>query len=305
MATHSSRVRLTLFLCLRSDYDAKMRRSWKDHWFTRPPEVRSLYYQKLIRWSSFLAYHRSGCTQGLPFGLYAKWGDVRRRRSEALATMYVAATTTIPVPIVLDLVPHPRGSLIIMTRLPGKDIMDALDRGTVKPREFEDKIRDWLGQLHALPTPDRRAVCSFDGSPCICFRVQQDGDAFGPYPDISSFQQGLYTSIAYEHHPRLQEIGKKSYAKRHRISFAHGDIHLNNILVHHGKLSGLVDFECAGWYPEYWDFVVAYYMGQGVEKWKETLKKIFPQYSEELELEKEMWPVHMEFARWKTIRRYF
>lgn len=39
------------------------------------------------------------------------------------------------------------------------------------------------------------------------------------------------------------------------IVFTHGDIAARNILVRDGRIVAIVDWEFAGWYPEYWEYV--------------------------------------------------
>jgi hypothetical protein len=41
------------------------------------------------------------------------------------------------------------------------------------------------------------------------------------------------------------------------IVFTNGDLDPRNILVQGGRVSGIVDWEQAGWYPEYWEYVKA------------------------------------------------
>jgi len=43
----------------------------------------------------------------------------------------------------------------------------------------------------------------------------------------------------------------------HRILFTHGDLKPHNILVKDGHITGFLDWESAGWYPDYWDFTTA------------------------------------------------
>lgn len=51
---------------------------------------------------------------------------------------------------------------------------------------------------------------------------------------------------------------------------------LFNILVEHGKLSGMVDFGCAGFYPEYWEYTKGIYGHFGLETaWPDTLTDAF------------------------------
>jgi aminoglycoside phosphotransferase (APT) family kinase protein len=49
----------------------------------------------------------------------------------------------------------------------------------------------------------------------------------------------------------------------HRIVFTHGDFKTHNILIDDGgRLSGFLDWESAGWCPEYWEFTTAMRFGQ-------------------------------------------
>jgi aminoglycoside phosphotransferase (APT) family kinase protein len=69
----------------------------------------------------------------------------------------------------------------------------------------------------------------------------------------------------------------------HRIVLAHGDLHQDNILVKDGKITGLIDWEQAGWYPEYWDYIKFCYISATHRDWKDYAKEIFSQtYEEEL-----------------------
>lgn len=41
----------------------------------------------------------------------------------------------------------------------------------------------------------------------------------------------------------------------HRILFTHGDLSPTNVMVKGGRIVGILDWEYAGWHPEYWEFV--------------------------------------------------
>ena len=42
--------------------------------------------------------------------------------------------------------------------------------------------------------------------------------------------------------------------KGHSIVFTHGDFLPRNIIVKDRKVVGILDWEMAGWYPEYWEY---------------------------------------------------
>lgn len=225
-----------------------------------------------------------GASQRLPLGLYMKVGQAESIKSEALATMHVAKHTTIPVPTILDVVPHPKGACMIMTTLPGVPAGIALHTGELPQNVFEDTMQDWLTQLRSLPTPSIDAVSSFDGGKLRSNRVTDS--RFGPFPSIAAFHK--FVGSGPEH---LRQFTEKAYSKPHRICFTHGDLHLHNILTQGGKITGLLDWECAGWWPEYWDYTIAMYFHRRSPKWAMSFNNIFPQYSDELAAEVEIWKI--------------
>lgn len=43
------------------------------------------------------------------------------------------------------------------------------------------------------------------------------------------------------------------HSRQHQSFFTHADLHPTNILIDRGRLSGIIDWECAGYFPEYWE----------------------------------------------------
>ncbi|KAF8639328.1 hypothetical protein AX17_001576 [Amanita inopinata Kibby_2008] len=86
-----------------------------------------------------------------------------------------------------------------------------------------------------------------------------------------------------------QNRNQKPKRKRHRILFTHGDLNLRNILIHKGKITGIVDWTCAGWYPEYWDLTKAIYAHPRLKKWLKFWEEVLPGYGGELERERLLW----------------
>ena len=87
-----------------------------------------------------------------------------------------------------------------------------------------------------------------------------------------------------EEYEKTLALAKKILDMPHRIVFTHGDLKAHNILVNdEGHLSGFLDWECAGWCPEYWDFTTA--MRFGRNSWWYQVASILggDQYSAELE----------------------
>jgi aminoglycoside phosphotransferase len=94
----------------------------------------------------------------------------------------------------------------------------------------------------------------------------------GPFADTRDFYAFLFSPASSHGFGSTAEYeeallcAKKIQQRSHRITFTHGDFKAHNILVdEEGHLSGFLDWECAGWHPEYWEFTTA--MRFGKDSW--------------------------------------
>ncbi|GJE99664.1 hypothetical protein PsYK624_159350 [Phanerochaete sordida] len=225
--------------------------------------------------------------QSLPLGLHGKY-TYEDGIAEVLATMFVRANTTIPVPDILDVIELPRDTFIIMNTLPGKHLGGGLEHmDAAGVAAFVDDLRGWLHQLRSLVPPPGTSVGSVLGTPSTQFRISTS-DPIGPYRTIDELHQDILNRFIEPE--AADQVVRKSYSKRHRLCFTHCDLNSRNVLMHNGRLSGLVDFGSSGWFPEYWEYGASswgftYYYPQ----WVEGLHKIFPQYRDEYEAEEILW----------------
>lgn len=78
----------------------------------------------------------------------------------------------------------------------------------------------------------------------------------------------------------------------HTVRLSHGDLALRNIVVDgRGRLVGLVDWENAGWYPDYWE-LTAFYSTIPQQRWADVCSEIFPDasdFDDELAIERRLW----------------
>lgn len=81
------------------------------------------------------------------------------------------------------------------------------------------------------------------------------------------------------------------HARAYRSVFTHADLHPSNIVIDRGRLSGLVDWECAGFYPEYWEYTKLMYGAERFPDIQDIIRDAFTEgsYEEELEAETRLW----------------
>jgi aminoglycoside phosphotransferase len=84
--------------------------------------------------------------------------------------------------------------------------------------------------------------------------------AHSPCESQSKFNDHLFSSASnhsFETRDEFEEkvaVAKRLQPMRHPVVFTHGDFKHHNIMVHNGHVSGFLDRESAGWYPDYWEF---------------------------------------------------
>jgi len=189
-----------------------------------------------------------------------KWGC---EESELEAHRYIAANTTIPVPK-LHRVHNLRGKLALeMEYIADGEILRAHwgDYTDQQKMALVDEVAGYINQLRDLEPPNAHRVSSTDGNACRQIRVGSV-KRFGPFDDIPAFHNFIRGNMDFEN--TLQGFGEEVVQVHQRddyaIRFTHGDLGVQNILVRKdATVAAIIDWECAGWYPEYWEYTMAHY----------------------------------------------
>ena len=260
-------------------------------WLAFPSHIRLFVYELLVK-IGIRIYGRTTSTRTyrLPFNLYAKYGN-SVLESEANVMRFLAENTTIPVPRVIDCIEVPTGAFIVMTKLPGEALKNGLSLMTQDERaQFVRDFGSTLKQLHALTAPDNR-VSAFGGGPFRDWRIDHK-ERIGPFESEKEFYNKLYTYCGPEHQSRLRQLARDVHNTPHRLCLTHSDLNLHNILVLDNRFSGLVDWECAAWLPEWWEYTRSMYLQQRYKDWVDVMNEAHPvTYPKELEVEMVFWDV--------------
>ncbi|KAJ3568189.1 hypothetical protein NP233_g5870 [Leucocoprinus birnbaumii] len=217
----------------------------------------------------------------LPFGLYAKLGSGGGKNiiQEALALQFVADSTSIPVPKVLDLFDASPSSLegpvMIISRIRGTPIprISSLDALTDDQQtKIADVLRDWLKS-----TSISSVTLWINASTAV-----------GPYRSQDRFHETSCCSMTSSHDPKVCALAAIIRQKRYDISFVHGNVSPDNVLLDKkGVPVGLVGWECADWMSV---------RGRPSEDvWSHVLVRCLPQYTDELKVERELWKTYTPY----------
>ena len=251
-------------------------------WRRLPPRARLVFWRMMCWIGRRLYGTKDFRSQRLPLGLWCKYPSEGAR--EAATMRFVSSNTSIPIPTVVDFVP---GNELTGS---GEDylILTTISGTHPRPSEYTQSQRISLGkqiracvdQLRVISAPGPE-ICTFGGGRYNNLRL--GWNPTGPFADLDAFNAHLLSLVP----PRVREdpTVTTALAKRHRIVFSHNDLLPRNILVDHkGQLVGILDWEMAGWFPEYWEYTTA--LGLSVSQpWIEMLKGVFVEYELERQAE--------------------
>lgn len=196
----------------------------------------------------------------LPFGLFLKYhGEPSIHNNEFNALRRVYYETSIPVPKPIGVVVKDDDAYLLTTRLPGVPLW--LCQEVFSDAEYDAiivQLQDYLTQLRDLPKTvhPEMAICNTLGNPCQDHLIPGSFPV-GPFPDEAAFS-------------KLMQFSDDPGRRGHKIVFTHADLNTRNILVDlvplpdgtsGWRLTGIVDWETAGYYPEYWDYTKALFEG--------------------------------------------
>ncbi|KAJ1655379.1 hypothetical protein IWQ61_004868, partial [Dispira simplex] len=160
---------------------------------------------------------------------------------EPLNMLFVRYHTTVPVPGILAIGPD----YFIMEEIQGTQLVwdDTCDKAKVLA-----KLRDYLAQIHSLKATE---VGNHEGLCRICRRPNFEEKC----ETVQDFHKRSVSTIPRTPQP-LKEHFEISLGSSYDIIFSHGDLSLQNLLVDsESNIVVITNWEYAGFYPEYWDYV--------------------------------------------------
>ena len=214
----------------------------------------------------------------LPFGLILKWSE--RTSIEEAVAMQMARAAGMPVPKMLCYGEHSSDFKIsiLMTRLPGEELL------TLDGDFNAEEEQPWFGDLEKCMSAMRKwknpfgeeKVCSAIGTQIHSRRVPRH--VMGPFEDKKKLHEYLLSASSSHAFKSLEEYQATTIEARkiinmdHRIVFTHGDLKAHNVLIDDKlRLTGFLDWETAGWCPEYWDFTTAVRFSRDDSWWSQGI----------------------------------
>lgn len=153
---------------------------------------------------------------------------------------FVAANTSIPVPKIYNTKSDGDETHVVMEYIPNESLEKAWKKLSHDQKVAScQQIIGYLAQIKPL-TGDR--IQGLNDAPVrVGYYRSRWG---GPFDNEKDFNRFLTKGV----------VSEDFLADNHTFHFAHGDLSPRNILVNGtGCITAVLDWEWAGWYPEYWD----------------------------------------------------
>ncbi|KJZ80126.1 hypothetical protein HIM_00840 [Hirsutella minnesotensis 3608] len=218
--------------------------------------------------------------------------------TEASTLKFIAAKTKIPVPRVHSAFVHGNKAYIVMERIQGQTLADAWR--TLSGSQLDSiflQLRDLLQELRQLAPPPGTGVESCVGGSLRDSRNPRSAPRFGPFKSIHDFHVWLRDGFNSDREKpdRLDDGDWDGIKKMAALQdspwqppvFTHGDLNPFNIMVRGDRVTGIIDWESAGWYPSYWEYTAAWLGNLTRGEWQRTIAKFLdPCPNVVLEMEK-------------------
>jgi aminoglycoside phosphotransferase len=219
-------------------------------------------------------------------------GDQIRRAVEAID--FVRQHTSVPVPSVLQIHVDENdtnpSSWFSMNAMPGSPLMDAWPNMNEEARTAtQNDLRTYLHELRAIPPPAPAFIGSCNGGPAYDHRLN-NGHPCGPFISESDFKDFLVAPVARCPRKELVYHYRQQLVDNHRVVFTHADLCGEHIFVEPttGRITGLIDWEMAGWWPAYWEYTRSRFGNRYEMWWKKLVANVLDPYQHELRIEEDL-----------------
>ena len=203
--------------------------------------------------------------------------------TEYEALRFVDLHTSIPIPKVLGVYNLRDGLLVELETVPGRSLDDVWHElsQSQKKRIVEDVSR-FIDQLRKMKPLTRPVVGSASHGASFDHRFGKG--SFGPFYSVGDFHDFIRRGHPIEDFEEDELRRCHGSQKPYELKFTHGLISPRNILVDDsGRTAAILDWESAGWYPEYWEYTQMHFATpKGMRDWLEDMRRVMVRYDEEV-----------------------
>ncbi|KAJ6460804.1 kinase-like domain-containing protein [Mycena vitilis] len=206
---------------------------------------------------------------------------------------FIRDHTSVPVPAVRCVYKYGKVTYIKMDFLPGKEAYIIWDRmPSADQQSVLAELESYVRQIRSLVPPSPGLVASVDGGSCWDHRIgTRRAGPFSNHDDFHRFLRLDSDLSRWDDDNDRDKMVVDSHSQKYLSKFTHGDLVPRNVLVHEGRISAIIDWDCAGWRPEYWESTKARFAPLGTpEVWFDALDRACGDpYTPQLKGEYRLW----------------
>ncbi len=183
-----------------------------------------------------------------------------------------------------------------MDYVKGETLEAAWIYGHLSPEEKKQILRElatFVSELRSLQVPSDSLVASAALGNGLDYRV--GASPFGPFRNHDEFHSFLRGGIPLDSCTEVYgEAVTRCHSRHYKSHFCHADLVPRNIIVRNGHIAAIIDWQFAGWYPEYWEYTKAHYGLLNMPEWYSMFQDAVPRYDAELAAERALWEQFQE-----------
>ncbi|KAK3045742.1 hypothetical protein LTR09_012720 [Extremus antarcticus] len=203
-----------------------------------------------------------------------------RVRIEESRALKFALSLQLPVPAVHEVNASGQQTEILMDFVDGECLEEAwLSMNSEQKRSVAKQIGHIVTTMRQAAS-DQRRIGAFGGPARDCRQISDYSG--GPFTNEAEFNTFVLDLLR-----RTPSLIRSTLAQAlnvdSQIVLTHGDLTPRNIIVKGDHVQALLDWEYAGWYPEYWEYIKFFDRPTDCKDWKEYAEIIFgTQYPKQL-----------------------
>ena len=168
----------------------------------------------------------------------------------------------IPIPTPLGVLMAEKTAYIFMTYVPGPTLDKVWSQLSTRQKgSIANELNEMLLKLRELKMPEDSLLGGIGGEGCKDTR-RHTRISQKPIRSVSDFEDFIFSNPIFGSSVYIRLIRSMSKSHAPKIVFSHGDLRPANIVVKADQqgnysISSILDWERAGFYPDYWESVKA------------------------------------------------
>lgn len=195
---------------------------------------------------------------------------------------HFAFNAGLPVPRLLRPLPNePRENIwyLCMEECQGSSLDKVI--GTMTPPQLDDiarQLQSVLRRIRSVNSPlDKPFLGSVSGGPYHNLLFREPAAPTRAFDNIDEFIENFREVYEFFCSPGYTEKIKTRLPASANVVFTHGDLLPKNIMVKGSRITGIIDWATAGFYPDYWEYARMHDIHWMTPNWGYVLARVFPQ----------------------------